>query len=107
MRMILAGAMVPTKCAWYFNNVIHRRCVDPKYAALMPSGTTSNEALHNEMRFAFKQTTRLHQATMATKLAVFGTGKLLVHVLAAFRHTARQMRPGHIRARASARRIFG
>ena len=103
---LLAGALVPSKCAWYFNNHVHRRSLDAQSAALLPSGTTSNEALHNELREAFRQTVRLHQATLATKLMVFSLAKLVVHVLASLRPTTRQMPPGQIRARALAREAF-
>ena len=103
---ILAGAALPGKCGWYFNNQVHRHAVSGCRVSLMPSGTTSNEALHNEVKQAFRQTVRLHQSTMATKLAVLSLGKLLTHTLAARHCTARQMTPGHIRARALAHDAF-
>ena len=81
---LLASAALPGKCAWYFNNLAHRHSMLASRVSLLPSGTTSNEALRNELKQAFRQTVRLHQATPATKTEVFGLGKLLVHTLAAF-----------------------
>ena len=83
--MISAAALEPGKCAWYFNNHAHRCALSAAQASLLPSGTTSNEALHNELNVALRQTTNLHQATLATKLAVIHLGKLIVHVMAYLR----------------------
>ena len=97
---LLASAAQPAKCAWLFNNHLHRHSMQRSRVSLLPSGTTSNEALHNELKVAFRQTVRVHQATMATKLSIFHLGKMMVHTLASFRPTSRQMLPSHIRARA-------
>ena len=72
----------------------------------MGSGTTGNEALHAELKQAFRQTIRLHQSTMATKMRVFLFQKLLSFTLARFRPTTRQMRPTHVLARALAHDTF-
>ena len=102
VRSILVNAATPTKCAWYFNNHYHRHSVDLARVPLLASGTTGNEALHNEIKQAFRQTIRLHQSTMATKTRVFLFGKLLSFTLARFRPTTRQMTPSHVLARAIA-----
>ena len=106
VRKLLAAVLEPSKCAWYFNNCAHRCSVQLSNSALLASGTTSNEALHNELKQAFRQTTRMHQATLATKLAVINLGKLIVHVVAYLRHTTRQMKPGLIKARVLAKEAF-
>ena len=106
VRKLLAAALEPSKCAWYFNNRAHRGSVQFGNSALLASGTTSNEALHNELKQAFRQTTRMHQATLATKLAVINLGKLIVHVVAYLRHTTRQMKPGLVKARVLAKEVF-
>ena len=74
--------------------------------ALLPSGTTSNEALHAELKQSFRQTIRLHQSTMVTKMHVFHWGKLLAFTLARFRPTTRQMPPGEVVARALGSDVF-
>ena len=40
----LRNAAQPTKCAWYFNNHIHRHSIDIARVPLVASGTTGNEA---------------------------------------------------------------
>ena len=106
VRTFLFNATSLAQCAWYFNNHIHRHSVDPAGLPLLASGTTGNEALHNEVKQAFRQTIRLHQSTMATKMRVFLFGKLLSFTVARFRPTTRQMRPAQILARALASDIF-
>lgn len=78
----------------------------PSRVSLLASGTTANEALHSEMKNAFRQTIRLHQSTMATKLRIFHFGKLLTFTAARYRPTSRQMCPGHVMARALAGDVF-
>ena len=106
VRSFLFNATSPVQCAWYFNNHIHRHRVNPAGLPLLASGTTGNEALHNELKQAFRQTIRLHQSTMATKMRVFLFGKLLSFTVARFRPTSRQMRPAQILGRALASDIF-
>ena len=76
VRKLLAATLEPSKCAWYFNSCAHRCSIQFSNRALLASGTTSNEALHNELKQAFRQTARMHQATLATKLAVINTRQL-------------------------------
>ena len=103
---LLASAVEPAKCAWYFNNHVHRHAIKASRVGLLPSGTTSNEALHAELKQAFRQHVRVHQATLATKMEIFSLGKLMTHTLAAYRPTTRQMPPSHVRARALAQDAF-
>ena len=106
VRSFLFNATSSTQCAWYFNNHIHRHSIQPAGLNLLASDTTGNEALHNELKQAFRQTIRLHQSTMVTKMRVFLFGKLLSFKLARFRPTGRQMRPAQILARALASDFF-
>ena len=55
---LLLNATTGAKCGWYFNNIVHRRTVPPAHLPLLPSGTTANEALHNELAQAMRQTIR-------------------------------------------------
>jgi len=42
------------KMEWLFNNLLYRQGLQPEVRALLPSGTTSNEALHAEMNGWFR-----------------------------------------------------
>ena len=48
----------------------------------MPSGTSSNEALHSEVKGWFLQTQQLHQSTLQLKLKILQAAKLLPHYAA-------------------------
>jgi len=43
------SAAAPDRVEWYFNNLRVMQSTSVKWDALMPQGTTSNEALHAEM----------------------------------------------------------
>ena len=103
---VLRNAAEPSKCQWYFNNLWHRHSIAAARVPLLSAGTTANEALHNELKQTFRQTIRLHQSTMATKMQIFLFAKLFCFTLARFRPTSRQMRPGHVLARALAADVF-
>ena len=103
---VLRNAAEPSKCRWYFNNHWHRHSIAVARVPSLSSGTTANEALHNELKQSFRQTIRLHQSTMATKMRIFLFVKLFSFTLARFRPTSRQMRPGHVLARALAADVF-
>ena len=65
---------------------------------LAPDGT-SNNTLHAELKGAFRQTTRLHQAILATNLCVIRVEKILSHAGAYLRPTTRQMTQGMVLCR--------
>ena len=46
---------------------------------LQPAGTTSNEALHAEIKKWFSQTQQIHQSTLALKLRILLFAKMLPH----------------------------
>jgi hypothetical protein len=67
---------------------------------LLPSGTTSNEALHAELNSWFRSTAQIHQATLVLKLAILVLFKLTSHNCALYRPTARQESSSVVLARA-------
>jgi hypothetical protein len=69
-----------------------------KYLTLLPSGTTSNEALHAEMRAWFRQTQKLRRSTLLLKLRILLLAKIIPHNLALSRPTLRQLEPAQIAA---------
>ena len=62
--------------------------------ALLPSGTTSNEALHYETNRCFKETQELHLTSLQQKLDILQLGKLLSHNRAFCHHTTKQVQHG-------------
>ena len=74
--------------------------------ALLPTGTTSNESLHHETNTWFRETQKLHKATLQLKLSIMHLGKLLSHNVALYRPATRQMAEAEVLARATARAIF-
>jgi hypothetical protein len=92
---------------WLFNNIRMRARLPADLQGLLPSGTTSNEALHAEINSWFRQTQRIHQSTLRLKFRVLGIAKLLAHTCAMYRPTARQVVAGAVLARASARSLWG
>ena len=63
---------------WLFNNLRYRQGPQPEVRMLLilPSATTSNDALHAEMNGWFRQLQALHRTTLVLKLQVQGLGKL-------------------------------
>lgn len=55
--------------------------------SLLHAGATSNESLHYEINQWFKQTQKLHQATLELKLHILQFSKLLTHNAALYRPT--------------------
>lgn len=61
---------------------------------LLPSGTTSNEALHSEINNWFRGIMSLHQCTLALKLQILTLRKQLPHYCAMCSPTTKQVNPG-------------
>ena len=78
--------MVPDNVRIHRSLASHRLC-------LLPTGTTSNEALHHEINRCYKETQKLHQASLQLKLEILQLGKLLSHNRALYHHTTKQ---GHV-----------
>ena len=58
---------------------------------LLPSGTSSNEALHADIKTWFAQTQQMHQFTLILKLRVLKYAKQLPHFIARKHPALRQM----------------
>ena len=58
--------------------------------ALLPTGSTSNEALHAELNSWFRNTPKIHSATLSIKLDMLKLGKMQSHNRALYHPTARQ-----------------
>ena len=66
---------------------------------LLPFGTTSNEALHAEIRAWFRETQQMHQSTLEIKLRVLHLAKIMTHHAGMYRPTLRQLPRGVVLAR--------
>ena len=90
VRDVLWSACSPQRLEWLFNNQRVRHALSPLQRALLPSGTTSNEALHSEINSWTRSTHEVHRATLKLKLQIFSLGKQLVHHIATCYPPARQ-----------------
>ena len=112
-RRLLYNACSAARIEWYANNIRARWSLPQDVLQLLPSGTTSNEALHAELKSFFKQTQLLHQSTLLLKLRVILLMKILPHTRALTQPTLRKCelgcclrawlrhRPGRLRSGAS------
>ena len=100
--MHLLSATAPARAEWYLNNTRMRHMISGTRQALLPVGTTSNEALHHEIKTWFRETQKLHQATLRLKLGMLKLGDTLSHNRALYHPTIRQMPEAELVARASA-----
>ncbi|CAE7614134.1 unnamed protein product [Symbiodinium necroappetens] len=91
---------------WYMNNIRIRHALASHRLHLLPSGTTSNEALHYEINRCFKEIQKLHQASLQQKLEILQLGKLLSHNRACYHHTTKQVQHGEVLARATRQTIW-
>ena len=66
---------------------------------MLPSGTSSNEALHAEIKIWFLQTQQIHQSTLQLKLNILTFGKQWPHFAALRRPTLSQMSSQNVLAR--------
>ncbi|CAE7810254.1 unnamed protein product [Symbiodinium sp. CCMP2592] len=97
---ILWCAADPDRTAWLFNN-IRRRAL-----ALLPSGMSSNEALHAEVKNWFSETQQIHQSTLRLKLIILTIGKQIPHFLAMSNPTISQCSSRNLLARALANSLW-
>ena len=81
---VLWSACAPDRVEWLFNHMRTRHAVDDAYVQLLPSGTSSNEALHAEINSWTRSLNVLHRSTLAVKLRYMMYLKLLVHHTAMF-----------------------
>ena len=103
---LLHSASMPERTEWYFNNIRVRHSLSRSTLRLLPAGTTSNESLHKEINRWFKETQKLHQATLHSKLEMLQLGKLLSHNRALYFHTSKQIPHGTALARASRQQVW-
>ena len=82
VRQLLWTACSPSRLEWLFNNQRSRHSLAPHERCLLPSGTTSNEALHSQINSWSRSTHEVHRSTLKLKLQVYTLGKQLSHHLA-------------------------
>ena len=99
VRQVLWSACSPQRSGWLFNNQRVRHALSPLQRALLPSGTTSNEALHSEINSWTRSTHEVHRSTLKLKLRIVTLGKQLVHHIATCYPLARQTADGVVLAR--------
>ena len=90
VRQLLWNACSPSCLGWLFNNQRVRHSLAPAERCLLPSGTTSNEALHSQINSWARSTHELPRSTLKLKLQVYTLGKQLSHYLALCFPPARQ-----------------
>ena len=73
LRIILAACDY-ARWASYYNNVLLLTDIGTS-SSVFSSGTTANEALHSELRFAFRQMYSVHVPTLQTRLKTFVLSK--------------------------------
>ena len=103
---ILASATAPDRVEWHFNHTRAIHCLPKTYVELLPSGTTSNEALHAEIKSWTHNIKEIHIATLDLKLHVFSTFKALAWTAAACRPTFRAVRQAEVVAAATSRPLW-
>ena len=96
IRSILMSSCTADRIAWYWNNMIIRRRMSRGRVALMGSGTAPNESLHHEVNTWFRNFPELYPTTLELQLDVGSLGKLLVHNVAMYSPTTRQMRHSEV-----------
>ena len=103
---LLFSAADHSRSEWYMNNCRMRHMISPKRLALLPSGTTSNESLHHEINAWFRETQKLHQATLQLKLATMQLAKNICHNNALYWPTTRQVAQAELLARATSAALW-
>ena len=103
---LLHSAAAAGRSEWYFNNLRMRHLIEPSRLSLLPIGTTSNEALHHEINNWFRETQKIHKATLCLKLSIMHLAKLLSHNTALYRPATRQMSEWEILSRSSSRVLW-
>ena len=103
---LLHSAAAAGRSEWYFNNLRMRHLLEPSRLSLLPIGTTSNEALHHEINNWFRETQKIHKATLCLKLSIMHLAKLLSHNTALYRPATRQMSECEILSRCSCRVLW-
>ena len=79
---VLWSACAPDRLEWLMNNVRVRMRCPSEYIPFLPSGTSSNEALHAELNSWNTSTNAMHRSTLTLKLRYYLYIKILSHHLA-------------------------
>ncbi len=103
---ILWNAAAVDRVEWMFNNIRIRHSMALSECNLLPSGTSSNEALHAEVNKWFRQTQQIHQSTLKLKLTILSFAKLVSHTCAMYRPTLRQMPSSSVLARSLGKSVW-
>jgi len=91
VKELLYTGCSPDRCEWYMNNIRMRHMMSAGDVSLLPSGTSSNEALHYEINSWFRQTQVIHESTVLLKFRIMVLAKQTPHVNALFFPTIRQL----------------
>ena len=70
VRHLLWTACSPSRLEWLFNNQRVRHSLAPHERCLLPSGTTSSEALRSQINSRTRSTHEVHRSTLKLKLQV-------------------------------------
>ena len=81
INKILWAACAPDRLEWLMNNVRIRHAMTASYLWFLPSGTSSNEALHAEINSWTRSINVTHRSILAVKLQYFMYIKTLQHFL--------------------------
>ena len=81
INKILWAACAPDRREWLMNNLRVRHAMTASYLWFLPSGTSSNEALHAEVNSWTRSINAMHRSTLALKLQYFMYIKTLQHFL--------------------------
>ena len=77
-----------------------------KALTFLPAGTSSNEALHAEIKSWFLQTQQIHKSTLRLKLLILTLSKALPHALALQASTISQTNSRLLLARLTAKSVW-
>ena len=83
---ILWSACSPDRIEWLMNHIKPRQSVQASYLAFLPSGTSSNEALHAELNSWSRSTNAMHRSTLVLRLRYYRFVKMMQHYLSAYSH---------------------
>ena len=97
------SATSPDRMEWYLNGTRQRSRMPEEWPTVLPSGTTSNEALHAELNRSIRQTQVMYKETLQVKLDVVFLAKLISHTVATRPPTISQQSSTMILAPASVR----
>ena len=101
--MVLWAACAPDRLEWLWNNVRLRHTLTKAQQLFLPSGTSSNEALHAEINSWLRTCNSLHRSTLRLKLRLMQYRKLLTHHIATCYPFARMTAEGVVLSRALAK----